>query len=70
MNRRDFVKTTALASLAGDWLFREAENQKTHYITLSFDDGFKKSFFRIAEIYENYGLKGCFNVIVLKQSGP
>ncbi len=29
----------------------------SHMLTLSFDDGFKKSFYRIAEIYEQYGLQ-------------
>ncbi len=38
-------------------------SRKTHIVTLSFDDGFKKSFFRTAEIYESFGLRGCFNVI-------
>jgi len=36
---------------------------KTHALSLSFDDGFKKSFYRIAEIHETYGLKACLNVI-------
>ena len=36
---------------------------KTHILTLSFDDGFKKSFYKIADIYENYGLSACFNII-------
>ena len=39
------------------------DSGKTHVISLSFDDGFKKSFYRIAEIHENYGLKACLNVI-------
>jgi peptidoglycan/xylan/chitin deacetylase (PgdA/CDA1 family) len=39
--------------------------KKTHLITLSFDDGFKKSFYKTAEIYEQYGLKACFNVVAL-----
>ena len=30
--------------------------KKTHFVTLSFDDGFKKSSLRTAEIYEKYGL--------------
>lgn len=34
-----------------------------HFITLSFDDGFRKSNLRIAEIYERFGLSACFNVI-------
>jgi peptidoglycan/xylan/chitin deacetylase (PgdA/CDA1 family) len=36
---------------------------KTHYITLSFDDGFKKSSLRTAEIYEKHKLSACINVI-------
>lgn len=36
---------------------------KTHALTLSFDDGFKKSFYQVAEIHEAYGLKACLNVI-------
>jgi peptidoglycan/xylan/chitin deacetylase (PgdA/CDA1 family) len=34
-----------------------------HIITLSFDDGFKKSNSKIAEIYEKHGLSACFNII-------
>jgi len=37
--------------------------QKTHFITLSFDDGFKKSSIRTAEIFEKYKLSACINVI-------
>lgn len=36
---------------------------KTHIVTLSFDDGFKKSSFLVAEIYESFGMRACFNVI-------
>lgn len=35
----------------------------THILSLSFDDGFKKSFRRTAEIYEKHGLMACFNVL-------
>lgn len=34
-----------------------------HIITLSFDDGFRKSSIRTAEIYEKYGLSACINVV-------
>ena len=34
-----------------------------HLFTLSFDDGFRKSCIRIAEIYEKYGHSACFNVV-------
>ena len=36
---------------------------KKHIVTLSFDDGFTKSFVRTAEIYEKYKLAACFNVV-------
>jgi peptidoglycan/xylan/chitin deacetylase (PgdA/CDA1 family) len=36
---------------------------KSHILTLSFDDGFKKSFYKIADIHSEYGLKACLNVI-------
>lgn len=34
-----------------------------YLVTLSFDDGFRKSNRRIAEIYERFGLGACFNVM-------
>ena len=37
--------------------------EKRHIVTLSFDDGFRKSFIKIAEIYEKYKLSACLNVI-------
>ena len=37
--------------------------KKTHIVTLSFDDGFKKSFYEVADIYESFGLRACLNVI-------
>ena len=37
--------------------------KKSHFITLSFDDGFEKSSIKTAEIYEKYGLSACINVI-------
>jgi peptidoglycan/xylan/chitin deacetylase (PgdA/CDA1 family) len=62
MKRRHFIKTGILGSLAiglGDF----SKKEKTHILTLSFDDGFKESFYRTADIYEVYGLKACLNVI-------
>ena len=38
-------------------------HKKSHIVTLSFDDGFKKSSLKTAEIYERYGLSACINVI-------
>lgn len=62
MNRRSFLRNTTLLGL-GIGLASFVERGKTHILTLSFDDGFKKSFYRIAEIHENYGLQACLNVI-------
>jgi peptidoglycan/xylan/chitin deacetylase (PgdA/CDA1 family) len=64
MNRRNFIETAGLLSL-GLGMEGFIEKRKTHILTLSFDDGFKKSFYKIAEIYEMYGLKACFNVIAM-----
>ena len=36
---------------------------KKHIVTLSFDDGFRKSSLKTAEIYEKYNLSACINVI-------
>jgi peptidoglycan/xylan/chitin deacetylase (PgdA/CDA1 family) len=38
---------------------------KPHLLTLSFDDGFRDSFSRIAEIHERHGLSACLNVMAL-----
>ena len=63
MKRRQFIKTTAAGALIPSLGFKPSSVQKTHIISFSFDDGFKKSFIKLAEIHEEYGLKGCFNVI-------
>jgi len=34
-----------------------------HIVTLSFDDGFRKSNVKVAEIYERFGLSACMNVL-------
>lgn len=62
MKRRQFLKISALGGM-GLGLTGFSRGPITHYLTLSFDDGFKKSFYRLAEIHENYGIKACLNVI-------
>jgi peptidoglycan/xylan/chitin deacetylase (PgdA/CDA1 family) len=62
MNRIEFIKVSALAGM-GFGLGSFTSRGKSHILTLSFDDGFKKSFYRTAEIYSEYGLKACLNVI-------
>ena len=77
--RRDFLKTIAtgatsltLPSLLSSCTTADkpeshppktSEKAKTHIITLSFDDGFKKSSIKTAEIYEKFNLSACINVI-------
>nr|WP_299383081.1 polysaccharide deacetylase family protein [Allomuricauda sp.] len=65
MDRRNFVKTSlaAAGTLSLSSMGISLDATKTHALSLSFDDGFKKSFYRIAEIHENYGLNACLNVI-------
>ena len=62
MDRRIFLKSSVLGIAAlGLGAIRSPE--KPHIITFSFDDGFKKSFYKIANLYEEHGLSACFNVI-------
>jgi peptidoglycan/xylan/chitin deacetylase (PgdA/CDA1 family) len=62
MKRRSFLKVSLAGSLAIG-LNGYTRQDKTHIITLSFDDGFKKSFYKIADIHEAYGLMACLNII-------
>ncbi|UCD53497.1 MAG: polysaccharide deacetylase family protein [Phycisphaerales bacterium] len=67
-SRREFLAATGsiVAGAAMPWLpvtRADEAQQKRHIVTLSFDDGFRKSFRRIAEIYEKYQLSACLNVI-------
>lgn len=62
MDRRTFIKSTSISGLSYG-LGGFSKTEKSHILTLSFDDGFKKSFYKIADIYESHGLSACFNVI-------
>jgi peptidoglycan/xylan/chitin deacetylase (PgdA/CDA1 family) len=66
-SRRDIVKNLAVGALASLALPGTAHTsevaRKKHFITLSFDDGFKKSSIQTAEIFEKHGLSACINVI-------
>ncbi|HEY6978060.1 MAG TPA: polysaccharide deacetylase family protein [Chitinophagaceae bacterium] len=67
-SRRDALKLISIstaATLVEPSLFAHEKKPKDekHYITLSFDDGFKKSSIKTAEIYEKYHLSACINVI-------
>jgi len=65
VSRREALKTigSAAAMLALPGFAPNVAKNKKHIITLSFDDGFKKSSIRTAEIYEKYKLSACINVI-------
>ena len=67
MNRRTFVRNTALGSIAlttsGCFPSNKQAESTTHILSFSFDDGFKKSFLHIADIFEQFDLQACFNVI-------
>lgn len=62
MKRRSFLKKSVLGAV-GLGLSSTIQSRKTHILTLSFDDGFKKSFYKIADIYEEHGLSACLNII-------
>jgi len=67
-SRRTFLKAVGAASAAlavpGHLLAEKAAaTMKSHLVTLSFDDGFKKSFTRTAEIYEKHKLSACLNIV-------
>lgn len=58
VTRRSFLKSVGLSALAAT-----TRRQKTHVITLSFDDGFRKSSLETVKIFEKHGLSACINVI-------
>lgn len=67
LSRRTFI-TAATAGVASSVLplpslGAEQPPKKKHLVTLSFDDGFRKSFTRTAEIYEKRKLSACLNVV-------
>lgn len=63
MTRRKFAAIGAGAVGAAQSQTSPGQTNPLHIVSLSFDDGFRKSFLRIAEIYEKFGLSGCFNII-------
>jgi peptidoglycan/xylan/chitin deacetylase (PgdA/CDA1 family) len=64
MTRREFAATIGTAAAeAAQFQPPSGQADGPHILSLSFDDGFRKSFLRIAEIYEKFSLSGCFNII-------
>jgi peptidoglycan/xylan/chitin deacetylase (PgdA/CDA1 family) len=62
MQRRAFIRTTISGTFAMG-LCGFTGKGTSHILTLSFDDGFRKSFYGIADIHEEFGLQACLNVI-------
>jgi peptidoglycan/xylan/chitin deacetylase (PgdA/CDA1 family) len=66
MNRREFFESvgmTAAAIALPPCVMASERKKKTHIITLSFDDGFRRSSMRTAEIFDKHKLSACINVI-------
>jgi len=64
MERRKALEILGIGSIGLVTSGYKLNNEKkSHYITLSFDDGFEKSSIKTAEIYEKYRLSACINVI-------
>ena len=68
ITRRQFVAgVSAAATIAvvghGATFAADDPGKKRHIVTLSFDDGFKKSSSKTAEIYEKHKLSACINVV-------
>ena len=64
--RRAFLKTTGATAVSLVVPLHVSGNERKssrHIVTLSFDDGFKKSSIRTAEIYEKHNLSACINVV-------
>jgi peptidoglycan/xylan/chitin deacetylase (PgdA/CDA1 family) len=62
-SRRRFFKSVGAAVAALAAAEKAAAAKKPHLATLSFDDGFKKSFLKTAEIYEKHKRSACLNVV-------
>jgi len=66
MKRKDFILSATAGIAAATSFLNASESKKTakkHIVSLSFDDGFAKSHLRTAEIYEQFGLSACFNIV-------
>ncbi len=64
-SRRSFLIKTGIGAVTLPYLSccNFFNRSVTHIVSISFDDGFEKSFLKTAEIYEKYKLNACFNVI-------
>jgi len=63
MRRRACLGTLGSVAAGLSASFPLGGPDKLHVVNRSFDDGFRRSFIRTAEIYEKYGFSACFNII-------
>ena len=75
LSRRDFLRYAAVGAAVIPVGFSGCQKEqqgtikcpdmkgKRHIVTLSFDDGFKKSTIKTVQIYEKYGLSASINVV-------
>jgi peptidoglycan/xylan/chitin deacetylase (PgdA/CDA1 family) len=63
IDRRQFILTMGAGIISFMPGFVGAQSPKRHIITLSFDDGFKKSSLLTAEIFEKHKLSACINIV-------
>ncbi len=63
MNRRQFLAAAAATGALVRLASAGEPKPKKHIVTLSFDDGFKKSSIKTAAIYEKYRLSACLNIV-------
>ena len=68
-NRRSFLVKAGIGAVTIPYLSYCSgfDKEISHLVSISFDDGFEKSFLKTAEIYEKYKLSACFNVIASGQ---
>ena len=66
-SRREFLGTTLAGTAglltSGAPVGAAVGGDVTHVVTLSFDDGFRESSLKTAEIHERHGLAACINVL-------
>ena len=63
VSRRAFLGATTLGATGLLAARASGASPVTHVVTLSFDDGFRASSLKTAEIYERHGLSACINVL-------
>ena len=63
INRRQFIGMLGAGMTSIMPGMMAAQAAKRHFITLSFDDGFKKSSVLTASIFDKHKLSACINVV-------